>query len=72
MQHGGGSSWRLCKADGDVSEACFQQTVLKFAGSSSWIQYAPQQIYNAYGVELPRIEIPRVTVTEGTQPPGSQ
>ena len=63
---------RLCRADGNVSESCFLQTVMKFSGNTSWIQYAPQQIYSAFEVNLPRVEIPRVTVTEGVHPPGSE
>jgi hypothetical protein len=55
-----------------VSEACFQHTVLQFAGSTTFVQYAPQHVYSAFAVELPRVAIPRVTVREGTHPKGSE
>ena len=58
--------------DGDISEECFQHTTLKFAGDVSWIQYAPQQIYSAFDVKIPRVEIPRITITEGVHPAESE
>ena len=77
--HGGGYSWRLCRhGDGDaVSEACFQRTVLSFApGNHSFIRFA-DQLQWAGGVSpyipvVPDIAVPRVTVREGTTPPGSE
>jgi len=61
--HGGGYSYRLCKNEpGEVSEACFQRTPLAFSGSTTWLQH----------INGTRIEIPRVTVTDGTFPEGSQ
>jgi len=33
--HGGGYSYRLCPADSDLSEECFQKTPLDFVGNSS-------------------------------------
>jgi len=65
--HGGGYSYRLCKADGIVNETCFQNTVLKFAGDKSFIQYSGKIVPGA-----PRYQIPLVKVTEGTFPPGSE
>jgi len=61
--HGGGYSWRLCSKNGEVSEECFQQNVLRFHGESSWLQ-------NGSSVE--RQSLPRVTVSEGTHPVGSE
>jgi len=65
--HGGGYSYRLCKADGVVNEACFQKTVLKFAGDKQFIQYSGKIVPGA-----PRYSIPLVKVTTGTNPPGSE
>lgn len=70
--HGGGYSWRLCKKGGNISEECFQQNVLRFHGNSSWIQYSDAMQNHAGPIKLPRIELPRVTVTEGTFPSGSE
>lgn len=70
--HGGGYSWRLCKKGGNVTEECFQRNVLRFHGNESWLQYS-DIIPNHEGfVELPRFELPRVVVAEGTFPPGSE
>jgi len=60
--HGGGYSYRLCKADGDISEECFQKTQLKFAGTTSAIIYA----------DGTRNEFKMEKVTEGTYPEGSE
>lgn len=60
--HAGGYSWRLCKDDGSVSEACFQQNSLRFAGSKQWIYYTNQEWS----------EIPLVKVSQGTFPEGSE
>lgn len=60
--HAGGYSWRLCKDDGNVSEACFQQNTLRFAGSKQWIYFANQEWS----------EIPLVKVSQGTFPEGSE
>lgn len=60
--HAGGYSWRLCKDNGNVSEACFQQNQLRFAGSKQWIYYASQDWS----------EIPLVKVSQGTYPEGSE
>lgn len=70
--HGGGYSWRLCKKSSNVTEECFQRNVLRFAGNVSFLQYS-DKIPNREGLlKLPRFELPLVTVSEGTFPPGSQ
>jgi len=72
--HGGGYSWRLCRIDGNatVDEACFQRTVLRFAGKKQWLQYDNQTYQYDDVVKLPRFELPLRTVDEGTFPVGSQ
>ena len=37
--HGGGYRYRLCPADAELTEACFQQTPLDFAGDTLTIRY---------------------------------
>jgi hypothetical protein len=75
--HGGGYSWRLCKnLPGEVSEACFQKNVLKFApddagDNSSLVRYGKRFQWGAQP-DLPDFKIPRVTTTEGTFPEGSE
>ena len=60
--HGGGYSWRLCKADGNITEQCFQAGHLEFAGQSQWIRYP-----NGSQAEMP------LRMTDiGTTPSGSQ
>ena len=66
--HGGGYSYRLCKA-GNVTEACFMRGHLSFVGGMQWLQ--TQQVGSA-PANYTRIAIPRVTVSEGTTPKGSQ
>jgi len=61
--HGGGYSYRLCNKKGTISEECFQRTVLNMSGKT--------QFYQIGDDESTRQEIPRVSVTEGTYPPGS-
>jgi len=60
--HGGGYSWRLCKADGEISEECFQKIPLKFAGNTSAVIYSDGS----------RKEFKMEKVTEGTYPQGSE
>lgn len=60
--HGGGYSWRLCPAHGTVSEECFQQQVLRFAGDTQFLQHRNGS----------RWEIPSVKVSHGTFPLGSE
>jgi hypothetical protein len=61
--HGGGYSYRLCNKKETISEECFQRTVLNMSGDT--------QTYQIEDDESTRVEIPRVSVTEGTYPPGS-
>ena len=83
--HGGGYSWRLCKNDGGgdaISEECFQRTVLRFAGNLSYIRFADQLQWSNDGAAgdprtpwiatVPDLPFPRLTVREGTSPPGSE
>ena len=57
---------RLCRnAPGLVTEASFQRTSLAFDGETQWLQH----ISTHNGT---RVAIPRVTVTEGTLPAGSE
>lgn len=65
--HGGGYSYRLCSTDGDINEECFQRNQLDFAGDVSWIRWSPERRPGG-----PNMAIPRVTVSEGTFPKGSQ
>eukprot|EP00662_Eupelagonemidae_sp_cell21_P051422 gene51422-49042_t len=69
--HGGGYSYRLCKAGGPVSEACFQRTVLRFAGEQQWVQYDDFVQYGKV-VPGPRVAIPLTKVSQGTYPEGSE
>jgi len=70
--HGGGYSWRLCPADGEVSEECFQQHVLEFAGDTQYIQYDNKSYQYEKMVKLPRFPIPLHKTSKGTHPKGSQ
>lgn len=61
--HGGGYSYRLCKADTvNITEACFQQTPLEFGNSS--------RVLFANGTRGPPFPIVKTSV--GTSPPGSE
>jgi hypothetical protein len=61
--HGGGYSYRICpNIPGTVTEHCFQQHPMRFAGTSTWLEH----------INGTRFEIPRVTVSEGTFPAGSE
>jgi len=66
--HGGGYSYRLCpkpaKGSTDLTEECFQKTVLKFAGDTQWVQYGPD--------ESTRKAFPAMRTNTGTHPAGSQ
>merc|ERR1712151_473610 len=46
----------------NVNEACFQANTLKFATTSSWIEWTNGS----------RLEFPLTKVTEGTYPPGRE
>jgi len=62
--HGGGSSWRLCRSDTDLTEECFQQNVLKATSDKSWIQEGSDK--------SSRREFTATRTTEGTYPSGSE
>jgi len=62
--HGGGSSVRLCPSNSDLTEECFEQTVLKATSDVSWIQEGSDT--------SSRREIPALRTTEGTYPSGSE
>lgn len=62
--HGGGTSVRLCPSNSDLSEACFQRTVLKATRNVSWIQEGSDK--------SSRREIPATRSTVGTFPAGSE
>lgn len=61
--HGGGYSYRLCRIEDGVSEACFQRTSLRFAGDKQWLRPTNGSA---------SIELPLVTTREGTYPEGSE
>eukprot|EP01048_Picozoa_sp_COSAG05_P006932 COSAG05_NODE_470_length_9504_cov_260.657629_7_plen_311_part_00 len=69
--HGGGYSWRLCKKNTNVSEACFGQNTLEFYGGTQWIRYTSRVQNNGKLLKLPDFAIQAVRVSEGTHPPGS-
>jgi len=69
--HGGGYSYRLCPKDANISEACFQRTVLRFAGNKQWLQYG-NMMQAGIPINTSRYELPLVKVTEGTHPVGSE
>lgn len=62
--HGGGTAVRLCPSDSDLSEACFQRTVLRASRNISWIQQGSDK--------SSRREIPAVRSSVGTFPAGSE
>ena len=57
---GGGYQYRIAKADAPLTEAAFQKTPLKFAGTP--------KLRHTDGTETP---FPPTYVTEGTTPAGS-
>lgn len=62
--HGGGYSYRLCPAAGNISEECFQRTPVQFASNTSWIQFGEDKAN--------RTAIPALRTSQGTHPAGSQ
>ena len=66
--HGGGYSYRLCRLGpggrAELTEECFQRTPLKFASSSSWVQYGED--------ENSKVFFQANRTTEGTLPEGSE
>jgi len=62
--HGGGTSIRLCPSNSDLSEACFQRTILKATRNISWIQEGSDK--------SSRREISAKRTSVGTFPAGSE
>lgn len=69
--HGGGYAYRLCKnsASNNITEECFQRGHLHFEGDTQWLSWTQKWAGNHTTVK--RVEIPRVTVSNGTHPAGS-
>lgn len=67
--HAGGYSYRMCKMpEGGVTELteeCFQENTLEFAGDVQWVEYAADR-NTGYRTELVALQ-----TTEGTFPAGS-
>jgi len=67
--HAGGYSYRLCKMPpggiSQLTEECFQESPLDFAGVEQWIQYAVDHKTGH------RTEVKALQTTEGTFPEGS-
>ena len=68
-EHGGGYSFRLCKTPeggiSDLTEECFQDGYLEFAGDKNWVEYHIDRLSGE------RTEFDARRTTEGTFPPGS-
>merc|ERR1719295_808456 len=66
--HGGGYSYRLCKVPAEgmsgITEECFQETPLRFAGDTQWVQYGEDA--------STRVDFPAHRTDVGTTPTGSQ
>ena len=60
---GGGYSYRLCKADQELTEECFQKTPLPWAGDFQYVQYGTDT--------SDRSEFVANRTSEGTMPEGS-
>jgi hypothetical protein len=54
--HGGGYQYRLCPAGEELTEACFQKTVVPFVGTSQWLQYGDGKDPTRR-VEVPVVEV---------------
>jgi len=64
--HGGGYAYRLCPADQEPTEACFQKHHLTLVGDKQWLQFG-----NGLNTSN-RVEIPATRLSHGTIPEGSQ
>jgi len=54
--HGGGYQYRLCPAQSELSQECFERTPLAFVGQTQWLQHG-------WGMDRTnRVEIPAVEV----------
>lgn len=64
--HGGGYQYRLCPADSELTEACFQKLPLEFVGDESWIQFG-------HGLDTNNRSVFKATPVSGdkVQPSGS-
>lgn len=63
--HGGGYAYRLCPADSELTEECFQDHHLEFVGDQSWLEYGKRSDNNRTAINASRI-------STGTNPKGSQ
>lgn len=79
-QHGGGYSYRLCKADQELTEECFQKTPLAFDKTKQTLVWNTKNVPTQAGAPKPptpangtlRLPVPKpVFVDEGTWPKGS-
>lgn len=71
--HGGGYSYRLCPKGENITEECFQKTVLRFVGDKQWLIYGNvTQMGDSIGYELPQLELPLKVIRNGTFPAGSE
>lgn len=61
--HGGGYQYRLCPADQEQTEACFQTTPLEFASNMTWVQMADKV--------STRVEVSSLRLSKGTIPAGA-
>jgi len=73
MKHRGGYAYRLCKVENGkvwrVTEKCFQNGHLKFAGKTTWIYYMPAtEDFSVDGWQAQDL----ITTTIGTTPEGSE
>lgn len=64
--HGGGYQYRLCPADEELSEECFQRHPLDYVSDDQWLQYGPDGLDTNN-----RTRIKAVRVTTGVMPNGS-
>lgn len=80
VQHGGGYSYRLCKADQELTEECFQRTPLAFDKTKQTLVWNTKDVPVQAGATPPpvpangtlRLPVPKpVFVDEGTWPKGS-
>jgi hypothetical protein len=65
--HGGLYSYRLCPAEAEQTEQCFQNMHLSFADDVSIVYWTPDRNGN-----IDQATFPAVTMSEGTFPLGSQ
>ena len=67
--HAGGYSYRLCPMPeggiSEITEECFQQTLLDFVGKKQWVNYQKDRETGH------RTEVEALQTTEGTFPKGS-